>query len=449
MAEGNIAGLGRFDTRKSAAGEAYIQGIREAGKAIAGVGSGFAGAKMEIGRREAEARSRVKDADFTNDEATRSMFAADANEIKDRIGGRAEDAYDFSNLNDIARFKADVDKFNNEMSQAETVYTEAIKNFKALEEEHSLFLKVGEDPNQAATTDIAGVGEVYNKKAGTLDFNLTVGEGASMRDNRVTKSGGKYFVRDKDGGIIKKYDTKEDYFNDLVNLSKPDLQPVPVMTGRDKVIKEKWGNLYDTEVEAESAFINYVLNNPQVTRRRSQEKAGATGEFVSVESNQGNALIAKHPSSSKGFESMSKDQYDYVQEMLQEWRDEQREKEEKKEEGYEMGGSAKKLVGQIGDINYTKNEGMPDETSIGGTGVALGGEVLRTGEMRGAKVQQLIYNPGSETYTVVVTGTDGVESDFELNPSPKSATRTALMGALNINNTDMNILLKEIRRRGQ
>ena len=74
---------------------------------------------------------------------------------------------------------------------------------------------------------------------------------------------------------------------------------------------------------------------------------------------------------------------------------------------------------------------------------------MRTGEMRGAKVQQLIYNPGSETYTVVVTGTDGVESDFELNPSPKSATRTALMGALNINNTDMNILLKEIRRRGQ
>lgn len=449
MAEGNIAGLGRFDTRKSAAGEAYIQGIRQAGQALAGLGTGFAGAKMEIARREAEARSMVKDADFANDEATRSMFAADANEIKDRIGGRAEDAYDFSNLNDIARFKADVEKFNNEMSQAETVYNEAVKNFKTLEEEHGLFLKVGEDPNQAATTEIAGVGEVYNKKAGTLDFNLTMGESAFMRDARVTKSGGKYILRDKDNAVVKTYETKEDYFNDLVNLSKPDLQPVPVMTGRDKVIKEKWGNLYDTEVEAESAFINYVLNNPQVTRRRAQEKSGATGEFVSVESDQGNALISKHPSSSKGFDSMSKDQYDYVQEMLQEWRDEQREKEEKKEEGYKMGSSAEKLVGQIGDINYTKNEGMPDETSIGGTGVALGGQVLRTGEMRGAKVQQLIYNPGSETYTVVVTGTDGVETDFELNPSPQSPTRTALMGALDINNTDMTILLREIRRRGQ
>jgi hypothetical protein len=69
--------------------------------------------------------------------------------------------------------------------------------------------------------------------------------------------------------------------------------------------------------------------------------------------------------------------------------------------------------------------------------------------MRGASVQQLIYNPGSETYTVVVTGTDGVEADFELDPSPQSPTRTALMGALGINNTDMTTLLREIRRRGQ
>lgn len=445
-----VAGLGRFGARRSTAGETYISGIQEAGKSISDIGTGFAGAKMEIARREAEARSMVKDADFSNDEATKSMFAADANEIKDRIGGQAEDAYDFSNVNDIARFKADVDKLNNEMSQAESIYNEAIKNFKSLEEEHKLFVKAGEDPNQAPTTEIPGFGDAYNKKASTLDFNATMGESAFMRDTTIKKSGDKYIMRDKDGAVIKTYDTKEDYFNDLVSLSKPDLQPVPVMTGRDKVIEEKWGRLYDTEVEAESAFVNYVLNNPEVTRRRAQEKAGALGgEYPLVESEEGNSLIAKHPSSSSGFDRMTKDQYSYVQEMLQEWRDEQQEKEEKEKPKTGSGAATEKLIGRIGDLNYTKNEGEAGETSIGGTGVALGGQVLRTGEMRGGRLQQLIYNPASETYTVVVTDSKGAEADFELNPSPQSSTRTALMGALGINNEDMTKLLREIRRRGQ
>jgi len=451
MANGNTPVYSGLGARRgiSAAGESYLKTIKGAGETISGLGAGLAKVQMEIGRREAEARSMVKDADFTNDEATRSMFAADANEIKDKIGGISEDAYDFSNLNDIARFQADVTKFNSEISQAETIYNEAIVNFKNLENDHNLFVKVGEDPNQAVTTDIPGVGEVYNKKANTLDFNVTMNEGSELRNNRITKSGGKYIMRDRDGAIVRTYNTKEEYFNDLVNLSKPDLQPVPVITGRDKVIKEKWGALYDTETEAESAFVNYVLNNPNVTRRRAQEKSNSTGEFIPVESEMGMELMNRHPSSAAGFDSMTKDQYDYVQEMLQEWRDEQKEKKPEKETKTASGTKTEALIGRIGDINYLMNEDLPNESSIGGTGVALGGQVLRTGEMRGASVQQLIYNPGSETYTVVVTGTDGVEADFELDPSPQSPTRTALMGALGINNTDMTTLLREIRRRGQ
>ena len=451
MANGNTPVYSGLGARRgiSAAGESYLKTIKGAGETISGLGAGLAKVQMEIGRREAEARSMVKDADFTNDEATRSMFAADANEIKDKIGGISEDAYDFSNLNDIARFQADVTKFNSEISQAETIYNEAIVNFKNLENDHNLFVKVGEDPNQAVTTDVPGVGEVYNKKANTLDFNVTMNEGSELRNNRITKSGGKYIMRDRDGAIVRTYNTKEEYFNDLVNLSKPDLQPVPVITGRDKVIKEKWGALYDTETEAESAFVNYVLNNPNVTRRRAQEKSNSTGEFIPVESEMGMELMNRHPSSAAGFDSMTKDQYDYVQEMLQEWRDEQKEKKPEKETKTASGTKTEALIGRIGDINYLMNEDLPNESSVGGTGVALGGQVLRTGEMRGASVQQLIYNPGSETYTVVVTGTDGVEADFELDPSPQSPTRTALMGALGINNTDMTTLLREIRRRGQ
>jgi hypothetical protein len=447
MADSNyVSGLGARRA-PSAVGLSYLKTIQEAGEKLAGTAMGYTQAQVEIARREAEARSRVKDADFTNDEATKSMFANDARELRERIGGLSEDAYDFSKVDDIARFENDLGVLNKELDDAEVVYNEAVKNFKDLEQQHDLFVKVGEDPNQAATTKIDGVGEVYNAKAGTMEFNLAMQEGAFMRDSNVTKSGGKYIMRDENGSVIKVYDTKQDYFADLVALSKPDMQPVPVLTGRDKVIKEKWGALYDTEAKAESAFVEYVLNNPEATRRRAQEKADAPGSDFrrSFTNPAAQKLIDKHPTSSRGFDQMSDDQYDYVQEMLQEWRDEQK----RLKKDTPSGSGKVTLLDQIGDVKYTKNEGLADETTIGGTGVALKGQVIRTGEMRGARVQQLIYNPADETYTVVVTDPDGFEADFELDPSPQSYTRTSLVGALNMSNEQMDDLLSEIRRRGQ
>jgi len=445
-----VSGLGARRA-PSAVGMSYIGEIQKAGEKFAGAATGMVEAKMEIARREAEARSRVREADFTNDEATKSMFAAEANDLKSKIAGYGMEGYDFSNLNDIARFEKDLGTLNKELDDAEVVYNEAIKNFKQLEEEHDLFVKVGEDPNQAITTDIPGLGEVYNKKAGSMEFNLAMGESAFMRDTTVEKTrDGKYVMRDKDGQIVKEYANKQEYFADLVELSKPDMQPVPVLTGRDKVIKEKWGKLYDTEAKAESAFVEYVLNNPEATRRRAQEKADAPGSDFrrSFTNPAAQRLIDKHPTSSRGFDQMSDDQYDYVQEMLQEWRDEQKRLKEDKDSGGRGSGKVT-LIDQIGDVKYTKNEGLADETTIGGTGVALKGQVIRTGEMRGARVQQLIYNPADETYTVVVTDPDGFEADFELDPSPQSYTRTSLVGALNMSNEQMDDLLYEIRRRGQ
>lgn len=344
MADSNyVSGLGARRA-PSAVGLSYLKTIQEAGEKLAGTAMGYTQAQVEIARREAEARSRVKDADFTNDEATKSMFANDARELRERIGGLSEDAYDFSKVDDIARFENDLGVLNKELDDAEVVYNEAVKNFKDLEQQHDLFVKVGEDPNQAATTKIAGVGEVYNAKAGTMEFNLAMQEGAFMRDSNVTKSGGKYIMRDENGSVIKVYDTKQDYFADLVTLSKPDMQPVPVLTGRDKVIKEKWGALYDTESKAESAFVEYVLNNPEATRRRAQEKADAPGSDFrrSFTNPAAQKLIDKHPKSSRGFDQMSDDQYDYVQEMLQEWRDEQ--KRLKKDTPSGSGGGASELL---------------------------------------------------------------------------------------------------------
>ena len=127
MADSNyVSGLGARRA-PSAVGMSYIGEIQKAGEKFAGAATGLVGAKMEVARREAEARSRVREADFTNDEATKSMFAADALELKSKISGYG-DAYDFSNLNDIARFEKDLGVLNKELDDAEVVYYEAIKN---------------------------------------------------------------------------------------------------------------------------------------------------------------------------------------------------------------------------------------------------------------------------------------------------------------------------------
>jgi hypothetical protein len=344
MADSNyVSGLGARRA-PSAVGMSYIGEIQKAGEKFAGAATGLVEAKMEVARREAEARSRVREADFTNDEATKSMFAADALELKSKISGYG-DAYDFSNLDDIARFEKDLGVLNKELDDAEVVYNEAIKNFKQLEEEHDLFMKVGEDPNQAITTKVPGLGEVYNSKAGSMEFNLAMGESAFMRDTTVEKTAdGKYVMKDQDGQIVKEYANKQEYFADFVALSKPDMKPVPVLTGREKVIKEKWGALYDTEAKAESAFVEYVLNNPEATRRRAQEKADAPGSDFrrSFTNPAAQRLIDKHPTSSRGFDQMSDDQYDYVQEMLQEWRDER--KRLKQDTSGRSGGGASDLL---------------------------------------------------------------------------------------------------------
>ena len=121
MAEPNyVSGLGARRA-PSAVGLSYLKTVKEAGEKLAGTAMGYTEAQVEIARREAEARSRVKDADFTNDEATKSMFANDARELRERIGGLSEDAYDFSKVDDIARFENDLGVLNKELDDAQVV----------------------------------------------------------------------------------------------------------------------------------------------------------------------------------------------------------------------------------------------------------------------------------------------------------------------------------------
>ena len=324
MANGNTpvySGFGNVGV--SPASKAYLETIRGAGERLSGAATGFLKAKAEIQRREAEARSIIPEANFSEDQGTKSLFAADALEIENRINGFGTDSYDFSRLDDIARFNKDIASLTKELSEAETVYNETIANFKQLELDNDLFKKVGEDPNQAIATNITGVGDVYNAKAGTGSYTDTINKAAILRDGRFEKTAdGKYSLKDSQGNEIKTYNSKQEYFKDLAELSKPDMRPIPVLAGLAKVEKENWDKAFKEESKAESAFVNYVLNNPEVTRRRAQERSNSLGsEFIPVESPEGDALMARHPRSSAGFDSMTQDQYEYVQELLQGWRD--------------------------------------------------------------------------------------------------------------------------------
>ena len=187
----------------SAAGQSYLETIKGAGESLAGAATGLLKAKMEISRREAEARSIIPEANFSEDQGTKSLFAADALEIENKINGFGTDAYDFSRLDDIARFNKDIASLTKELSEAETVYNETIANFKQLELDNDLFKKVGEDPNQAIATEIAGIGDVYNAKAGRESYDLTIGEAAVLRNGRFEKTAdGKYILKDSQGNEI-------------------------------------------------------------------------------------------------------------------------------------------------------------------------------------------------------------------------------------------------------
>jgi hypothetical protein len=327
MAEKNtpLPGTGRFNAKPSAASLGYIQDIKTQGQSLAKTALGFTDAVLEVQRRETEARSKVKDPDFTNDEGTKSIFAADANEMRKNIGGEGDKSYDFANIDDIARFERDLEKLNKELGDAEVVYNETVKNLQQLDAEHDLFVKTGEDPNQAVSSTVEGVGDVYNSKLHTASFDQTMSDVSFLRDSNVEKTAdGKYVIKNSEGEIVKTFDSKEDYFSDMVELSRPDLQPVPVLDGRKLVIQEEWGRLYKTEEDAESAFLNYVLNNPELAERRYLEKSGKRGgKYIRTTPPEAQQLLDRHPKSAGTFEDISGAQYEYVQEMLQEWRDEQ------------------------------------------------------------------------------------------------------------------------------
>ena len=319
----SIAGLGRFNTATSPYAEKYLKEMRESRANVGGVLQDFAKEFGEIKTQERKALTMIPDADFSSDPAVSSMFASDAQDIKDKIKGGVEGAYNFADEADILRFNNDIAKFQKEITEAETVYDQSIKRFQDLETAHNYFVKTGADPRQAPTENIKGVGEVYNAKIGMQAYDETMAKATALREGEMKRQAdGSYVLVDKAGNELGNYKTKEEYFKELVELSKPDLQPVPVIDGLNFAIEEKWATQFDTESKAESAALTYVLNNPAIAERRAREVMGVSELAEQGEmSEEAKAMLAKHPNASARFDNLSDAQLAYANEIVQGWRD--------------------------------------------------------------------------------------------------------------------------------
>jgi hypothetical protein len=319
----SIAGLGRFNTATSPYAEKYLKEMRESRANVGGVLQDFAKEFGEIKTQERKALTMIPDADFTTDSGPLSAFSADAQEIKDKIKGGVEGAYNFADEADILRFNNDIAKFQKQITEAEVVYDQSIQGLQDLETAHNYFVKTGADPRQAPTENIKGVGEVYNAKIGMEAYDSTVSRATAMRQGKMEKQpDGTYVLRDKDGNDIGQYKTMEGYFEELVGLAKPDLQPVPVIDGLNFAIEEKWATQFDTESKAESAALTYVLNNPAIADRRAREVMGVSELAEQGEmSEEAKSMLAKHPNASARFDNLSDSQLAYAKEIVQGWRD--------------------------------------------------------------------------------------------------------------------------------
>jgi hypothetical protein len=445
----------RFNNAQSPYAQDYIKNIEESYAGFGEAASGFAKQFQDLKATEAKAKALVPDADFTSDSGPNSAFSADAQKLMDKINGNAEGSYNFLNAADLERFNSDVADLKKEMKEFEPIYNEAVTNLQKLSLEHDLFMKVGGDPKQAASQEINGV-EYYNAKAGTLAFDETMKIADALRYGEVrTGDDGKVTVVDQNGQTVSEYGSRQDYLKAIVELGKPDLQPIPITDGKTLVEEKRWGS-YDTETKAESAFLNYVLNNPALAERRRREKLGLTGpEPEGAEtSEEVQALLDKHPKTSEGFDNMSQSQYDYVQEMMQGWRDLQEVEEPKSTSASSSSKKLDGLVGQIGGANLTINTGLGDlEESVGGaSGLVVKGKVGLDGGKEGS-LKKIIYNPnsqeagGSGFSVIIFDGEKDVVMPFD--PKPGDQAKDAIAAALGLSQEDMIKLLREIKNKGE
>ena len=307
MADKVTPGLGRFNVgQPSTENNPYLKLVEQAGNQLGNVGRGYAAAQIEIGRRKSAALELVPEADFTSDSAAAGLYGADAKDIEDKVNGVGEDAYDFSNVNDVARFKKDVASLNKELVEAEAIYNASIKNAQDLELSHSVFLETGENPE----VDVNGV-KVVNGKVEGQYFDVTMDAVYALRNAEGVKENGKYVLKDSNTGkVIRSYDTKQEYLEDLGYVTGADYKMAQVETPANVAITRRYGAMYDNKQKASSRIKFDVQNdlNSEANKWYAQTK-GVDLKFVPTE---------------VGEDGLTDPQRLYAEELMSEWTREQR-----------------------------------------------------------------------------------------------------------------------------
>ena len=442
----------RFNRPQSPYAQGYIEAIGQGGAGFGQAAQDFAKQFSAIKGAEAKAMAMIPDADFTGDSGPNSLFAEDAQKLMQKIQGGVEGSYNFANPAEVERFNMDVAALKKEMSEFEPLYNQAVQGLQKLELEHDLFMKVGGDPRQAPTQKVGGV-EYYNAKAGSLAFDDTIQKANALRYGRTQTdpASGKVILTDEAGNAIATYGSKQEYLKDIIELSKPDLQPVPVVDGKTLVEEKRWGNAYKSEIDAESAFLNYVLNNPAQADRRRREKLGVVDDAPEAEmTDEVRSLLEKHPKTSEGFDKLTQSQYDYVQEMMQGWRDLQAPKEAKTTESSSVD-KAKEFEGQMssGEITVTVNPDEPDGETVNGTSAwPLKGAQVRIGYDKPLRAEKIIYNGRTGEYILIAADGDGVVKSYPFRPFEGEEVVDALVASLGVSQKEIKDTFGMLKNKG-
>lgn len=470
MADGTQQyGLGRFQGGPSKSSLAYIDMLSGAGKQVSGAARQSMEARAEISRREAEATSKVGIADPSKLGSTLSgALRSDAEELKRLIGGQGETAYDFSNLNDIARFASDVEAFNAKIVAAEASHAMTIGTAEDTPDKstyHGMYERA--KLAQASGGDVAE-GFVYENLAGEGDFfdaNATmesVENVDALMNGNVSKRDGKYVVTSPTG-VEQVFESIDDIMKAQQEAVLPNYTRVKEVSGADVVEDKKWGmNAFDTEAKAESAFVQYVLDNPAQAKRRFNTRTGAKDVVLGASQDPRAAeLRAKY---GLGNDVMNDAQLEFLEEMMERWRVSVREEEEKQGTPTASQNRLQEFSGRItanfqfagaGPSTSTDDEGnaIPGESrEFGGTrGIYLNNQTILVGP--GEEAQSLVglYRTNNDTYEYVYRDNKGAthSQEFKIaknrDGEPIDAHVGKLAAALGMTSNDVITLVRKLR----
>lgn len=312
-----IPGLGnRFGGGISAAGQDYLDIVKQAGKDLGSIGEGIIKYQSKLGAKKAEALKGVPDADFSSDKAVSSGFKALAKQIEDKVNGVGDDAYDFSKVSDQARFDKDVADLNSQIEQFEPIYNEDIAKIQKREENHKILVNSGGNLKDAPTLNPEGGNNLYDSKIVGDAYKENMEEVDLLRNNELKLKEGKLVIENTDGETVREFDSMADYLDQFTKVAVDNPMQVPSRTARDMVLDFELKEEYDNEADARSAIEVWVRANDNEVRRRMEEKKGRSLEAFDVETGNQEGALANY-------------QEQYIEDALNEWRTRPEEEEDK------------------------------------------------------------------------------------------------------------------------